>query len=75
MMNLWSLLSPRPRMRCFALLDAKGICRALREAREMPAERGWVQVYELNDHWLGQPLPAHARAAQARPLPRQALAA
>ena len=41
MMSLWSLLTPRARMRRFALLDAMGTCRALREARELPGEAGW----------------------------------
>lgn len=40
MMSLWSLLTPRARMRRFALLDAMGTCRALREARELPGEAG-----------------------------------
>lgn len=57
MMSLWSLLTPRARMRRFALLDAMGTCRALREARELPGETGWVEVRELRDQWLGQPLP------------------
>ncbi|MDX5373392.1 MAG: hypothetical protein LPK18_13275 [Pseudomonadaceae bacterium] len=63
MSNLWSLFCPRARMRCFALLDARGICRALREARERPGEAGWVEVSELRSQWLGQPLPPAARLA------------
>jgi hypothetical protein len=57
MMSLWSLLTPRARMRRYALLDAMGTCRALREARELPGEAGWVEVRELRSQWLGQPLP------------------
>ena len=66
MMSLWSLFSPRARMRCYALLDAKGNCRALRECRQQPAEAGWVEVHELREQWLGQPLPGSARVARAR---------
>lgn len=70
MMSLWSLFTPRARMRRFALLDAKGTCRALRECREVPAEQGWVEVRELRNHWLGQPLPEDAplepRASRGR---------
>lgn len=57
MMSLWSLLTPRAPMRRFALLDASGTCRALRETRELPGEPGWVEVRELRTQWLGQALP------------------
>ncbi|MBB1520189.1 hypothetical protein [Aquipseudomonas guryensis] len=57
MMNLWSLLSPRRKMRCYALLDSDGRCRALRESTVLPSQPGWVQVRELRTCWLGQPLP------------------
>ncbi|MEO4046129.1 hypothetical protein AAFN46_03425 [Pseudomonas sp. CAU 1711] len=67
-MSLWSPFTPRTRMRRFALLDAKGNCRALREARERPDEAGWVEVRELRQHWLGQPLPAQAMLAPPQPL-------
>lgn len=67
MMSLWSLFTPRARMRCFALLDAKGNCRALREAREQPRGNGWIEVCELRQHWLGRPLPAHAVLAPDQP--------
>lgn len=66
MMSLWSLFSPRARMRRYALLDAKGNCHALRECRQPPAEAGWVEVHELRTQWLGQPLPSSARVARAR---------
>ncbi|MDD0841504.1 hypothetical protein [Pseudomonas sp. Gutcm_11s] len=77
MMSLWSLLTPRARMRRFALLDAMGNCRALREASEMPGEDGWVEVNELRPQWLGQRLPTGARvaAAQQAARTRRALAA
>lgn len=76
-MSLWSLFTPRARMRRYALLDAQGHCRALRESRQQPAEAGWVEVHELRATWLGQPLPAAARVLpQARTAQaRQALAA
>ena len=65
MMSLWSLLTPRARMRRFALLDAMGTCRALREARE------------LRSQWLGQTLPLEAMVAPRHigKRPRPALAA
>lgn len=66
MMSLWSLLNPREPLRYYALLDAQGSCRALREARQQPAESGWVEVQELRSSWLGQPLPSSARIAPAR---------
>lgn len=74
MMSLWSLFSPRARMRCYALLDAKGTCRALRESRQQPAEAGWVEVHEIRTQWLGQPLPNAARV-QIITRPAHALAA
>jgi hypothetical protein len=63
-------------MRRFALLDATGTCRALREARERPGEPGWVEVRELRSHWLGQALPLEALIAPRRGgmRPRPALA-
>ena len=67
MMSLWSLFSPRARMRCYALLDAKGNCRALRETRQRPAEAGWIEVHEMCTQWLGQPLPPSARVTRPRP--------
>lgn len=57
MMRLWNLLTLRPKMRCFALLDSNGHCRALRECREVPLHAGWVEVLEIRPHWLGQTLP------------------
>ena len=77
MMSLWSLLTPRARMRRFALLDALGTCRALREARELPGEAGWVEVRELRSQWLGQTLPPETMVAPRHigRRPRPALAA
>jgi hypothetical protein len=64
-------------MRRFALLDATGTCRALREARQQPAEAGWVEVRELRNQWLGQMLPLEAMVAPRHigMRPRPALAA
>jgi hypothetical protein len=77
MMSLWSLLTPRARMRRYALLDAMGTCRALREARELPGEVGWVEVHELRNQWLGQTLPLEAMVVPQHigRRPRPALAA
>ena len=60
---LHRLFGPRRPLRHFALLDAKGHCRALRRAAEPPAEAGWVEVGESRPSWLGAPLPAGARLA------------
>ncbi|UUY08443.1 hypothetical protein LRS11_22100 [Pseudomonas sp. J452] len=57
MMSLWSLLSPRRKMHCYALLDSDGRCRALRESTVMPSAPGWVQIKEVRICWLGQELP------------------
>lgn len=57
------LFGPRRPLRHFALLDAKGHCRALRQATEQPAEAGWVEVGESRPCWLGAPLPVSARVA------------
>lgn len=55
-------------LRHFALLDAQGRCRALRQCRERPASGHWVQIHEPHLPWLGQPLPASARVeTPARP--------
>ncbi|WP_333984401.1 hypothetical protein [Ectopseudomonas khazarica] len=48
-------------MRHFALLDAQGCCRALRQVQEHPSQPDWVEVSEPNASWLGAPLPAGAR--------------
>jgi hypothetical protein len=64
-------------MRRYALLDAQGYCRALREVRQQPLETGWVEVHELRSQWLGQPLPLDALVAPRRigTRPHQAMAA
>ncbi|MGG2399033.1 hypothetical protein ACJRW5_19010 [Pseudomonas sp. SH1-B] len=74
-MLLRRLFSRSRPMRHFALLDAQGHCRALRQMQEHPAQPGWVEVSEPNASWLGAPLPAGARmtpvvthAPAARPL-------
>ncbi|WP_395505358.1 hypothetical protein [Ectopseudomonas hydrolytica] len=59
-MLLRRLFSRRP-MRHFALLDAQGHCRALRQMREHPNQAGWVEVSEAHISWLGAPLPAGVR--------------
>lgn len=73
MMSLWNLLIPAARMRCYALLDNHGICRALRQSRSLPTQSGWVEVENIHPHWIGQALPAQAilrpRAATQRPSP------
>lgn len=57
MLRLWNLLTPRPKMRHFALLDSLGVCRALREASQQPTQLGWVEVTSTRPHWLGRTLP------------------
>lgn len=46
----------------FAQLDAQDNCLALWALERSPDNGHWVQVTELNPHWLGHPLPHHARA-------------
>lgn len=60
MMSLWNLLIPAARMRCYALLDNRGICRALRQSRSVPGQSGWVEVESMQLQWIGQPLPLQA---------------
>lgn len=60
MNHLWSLLIPATRMRCYALLDSRGICRALRQSRSIPKQNGWVEVESVQLNWIGQPLPLQA---------------
>jgi hypothetical protein len=61
---LWSLFTGR-KPRCFALLDATGVCRALRQSAEPPAASCWVEVTECRPIWLNQRLPSSARLEQA----------
>jgi hypothetical protein len=77
MMSLWSLLAPRRAMRRYALLDAAGVCRALREAQSAPTQPGWVEVAEICPSWLGRTLPSRALALPRQPVsrPGSALAA
>ncbi|TIH07444.1 hypothetical protein [Pseudomonas leptonychotis] len=67
MFSLRNLLAPRRSMRSFALLDAQGICRALRQSTQAPQGSGWVEVQQSCLSWLNQPLPAGARTAQVTP--------
>jgi hypothetical protein len=60
-MLLRRLFSRSRPLRHFALLDAQGICRALRQMQEQPGQAGWVEVSEPSLSWLGAPLPAGAR--------------
>ncbi len=43
-MLLRRLFSRSRPLRHFALLDAQGICRALRQMQEQPGQAGWVEV-------------------------------
>ena len=74
-MLLRRLFSRSRPMRHFALIDAQGLCCALRQMQEHPSQPGWVEVREPSIAWLGAPLPAGARitpafthAPAARPL-------
>lgn len=77
MFSLRSLLAPHRPMRSFALIDAQGICRALRQSAQAPQGFGWVEVQQSCISWLNRPLPAGARATQVAPCLRtqQTLAA
>lgn len=77
MIFFWSLFARRPQRRCFALVDAAGICRGLHQGTERPASGIWLEVKESCLSWLDQPLPASARVAPVvrQPARRRALAA
>ncbi|MFZ3153913.1 hypothetical protein [Pseudomonas sp.] len=77
MFSLRSLLAPRRPMRSFVLLDAQGICRALRQSAQAPQGSGWLEVQHSCLSWLNRPLPAGVRTAQVTPClrVRQTLAA
>lgn len=64
LMTLWSLFIRRPPRRHFALLDDHGICLALRQSHEIPAESGWVEIHTASCSWLGQALPYDAPLAR-----------
>lgn len=77
MFSLRALFAPRPIKRCYALLDAQGICLALRHSAQAPQGLGWVEVDSIGLHWLHQRLPASAKIL-AQPAPafeRKALTA
>lgn len=67
MFSLRNLLAPRRPMRAFALLDAQGICRALRQSAQAPQGPGWTEVQHSCLSWLNRPLPTSARLAQSTP--------
>ena len=67
MFSLRNLLAPRRPMRSFALLDAQGICRALRQSAQTPQGFGWIEVQHSCLCWLNRPLPGGARLAQVTP--------
>ena len=72
MFALLSLFSTRQPMRSFALLDAQGICRALRQSSQAPQGLGWVELQQCCPSLLNRPLPASARRVQnAFDQPRQ----
>lgn len=77
MLWLWSLFAPRGKRRCFALLDAHGLCCGFHESRVAPQGAGWVEVSECRLAWLQRPLPAEARIPQvsSQPTRRQPLPA
>jgi hypothetical protein len=70
MFTLRSLFAPARPMRSFALLDAQGICRALRQSTQPPQGSDWVEVQPSCVSWLNRPLPASARTTQATPCQR-----
>jgi len=67
MFSLRSLFSPRRPMRSFALVDAQGICRALRQSAQTPQGTGWIELQQCCPSWLNRALPASARTAQVTP--------
>jgi hypothetical protein len=77
MFSLRNLLAPHRPMRLFVLIDAQGVCRALRQSAQAPHSSDWVEVQQSCLSWLNRPLPAGARADQVTPCLRmqQTLAA
>ncbi len=77
MFSLHNLLAPRRPIRSFALVDAQGICRALRQPTQAPRGSGWIEVQQSCMSWLNQPLPASVKSVQVTPCLRlqQTLAA
>ena len=77
MFSLRNLLAPRRPMRSFALVDAQGTCRALRQSAQVPQGSGWIEVRYSCLSWLNRPLPAGVRTVQVTPCLRlqQTLAA
>lgn len=67
MLSLRNLLAPRRPMRSFALIDAQGICRALRQSAQAPQGPGWLEVQQSCPSWLNRPLPDSARTTQVTP--------
>ena len=49
------------RRRCYAQLNAQGICVALWELPRQPQQGHWVEVNELQPRWIGKSLPTAAR--------------
>ena len=60
MFSLRRLFNPRTSLHHFALLDAQGICRALRQCEHAPESGRWVEVSESRLSWIGNSLPASA---------------
>ncbi|WP_339081671.1 hypothetical protein [Pseudomonas sp. TMP9] len=77
MFSLHNLLAPHRPIRSFALVDAQGICRALRQSAQAPQGSGWIEVQQSCMSWLNRPLPASVKNVQVTPCLRlqQTLAA
>lgn len=73
MFALLSLFSTRQPMRSFALLDAQGICRALRQSTQAPQGPGWIELQQCCPSLLNRPLPASARRTQNTPCQQRQL--
>jgi len=64
MLSLWSLFTSPIKQRCYALVDANGICQGFHQSRSAPQGPGWVEVSECRLSWLQHPLPASVRILQ-----------
>ncbi|UVL62414.1 hypothetical protein LOY54_03850 [Pseudomonas sp. B21-032] len=64
MSSLLALLFKRNPQRCFARLDAHGLCQAFKQCAQAPATSGWVEINEIRLAWLNRPLPASARVSK-----------
>lgn len=57
----------RKQTRCYARLDEMNRCETLWATTSPPDNGRWVEVTELNQFWIGRPLPPSARCQISTP--------